>query len=343
MAKRKQYVELVAHPKLTSTEFHNCRQHKKLFDILSAYVTALSSDVPDVCVTEVKQHLAGSVLKITLGTSQGLHLMRIDYAIVNGECLLYGYRSAISPVCGVITKSASHSYILSQATKMGAQLRNKSQSVTKLTDSVRDRIGEISTYVSRLVRDLKISVNYKLSEGKNTYNLRYTYDEEQLQQLALYAFDRANHPVINPDIVKIYEEWRTGYNKTNQVNAEVEEFFNRPKWMLIVSRDPEVSEALPMELKANTRYLVGATRGEEVVVPFQMYNSLDDLPKEIHDSLIVSLMMARVYSAGQGIELDDDFVPKDSPYYRHSRVVYKDIGYIHNGESNYSTVMVELV
>ena len=141
------------------------------------------------------------------------------------------------------------------------------------------------------MRDLKISVNYKLSEGKNTYNLRYTYDEEQLQQLALYAFDRANHPVINPDIVKIYEEWRTGYNKTNQVNAEVEEFFNRPKWMLIVSKDPEVSEALPMELKANTRYLVGATRGEEVVVPFQMYNSLDDLPKEIHDSLIVSLMM----------------------------------------------------
>ena len=150
MAKRKQYIELVAHPKLTSAEFHHCRQHKKLFDILSAYATALSHDVPDVCVTEVIQRLAGAVLKITLGTSQGLHLMRIDYAIVNGECLVL----AIALLSRLFVESslsllAIHIYCL-RLLRWGHNYVISHSLLLSLLISVRDRIGEISTYVSGL-------------------------------------------------------------------------------------------------------------------------------------------------------------------------------------------------
>jgi hypothetical protein len=336
MAKRKQYADLILHPNASNSDLENCKMYPELFKVISAYADAISTANVPIFVTEIRYRNGGTFIDITLGTSEGFRVLKITYERDKLKYYIGVFHNLYVVTVNTFIRSDNHSYVVSQATKLGNHIRTGKR-IHKLADYVLDRLDEVPRQPERIEDELKRVVRSKLNTGISTYNLRYTFDEDQIKQLALYAFDRENHPTIGQDILKIYQDWKMGEDQSHKVEVDTAAFFDRPKWVVIVNKNIDDGDHKP------TQFFVGARDGKEMLIPFQLYKSFDSLPDYIREELVVSLTMARVYSAGQGVELDDDFIPKVSPTYRNSRIAYPEIGYAHSCENNYSFITVDYV
>lgn len=338
MAKRKQYVELELHPSIADYNFGLIRADQpKLVEVLSAYATALSTvSIPTtpIYIVDVNHRYGGTHLDFTLGTSEGFRILKITYEVNDKKYYVAVHNDLFGYVTTTMIRSDNHSYVMGQASKLATQLRRGSNA-NKLAEYTLDLLRAHPNHADKLMHHLRYATECKLKEGLDTYNLRYTFSESQLEQLAMYAFDREAQPTIDHSIRAIYEQWRNGEDRTKQVKKDIDALLNKPKWVVVVQNRPDEPDATLSE------YYIGLMDGEKVLRPFQLYKSFAKLPDDVRNELMVSLTMAKVYSDGQGIELGHNYIPLHSPMYRNSQVVYKDIGYVHRGDHAYSIIAVD--
>lgn len=338
MAKRKQYVELELHPTIADYNFGLIRADQpKLVEVLSAYATALSTvSIPTtpIYIIDADHRFGGTTLDFTLGTSEGFRMLKITYVVNDRKYHISVHHDLFGYTNSTLIRSDNHPYVMGQASKLAANLKRGSN-IGKLSDYTLDLLRAHPNHADKLIHHLRYAAECQFKQGIDTHNLRYTFSESQLEQLVMYAFDRDAQPTIDHSIRAIYAQWRTGEDNTKQVAKDVDALFNKPKWVIVVQNRPDEPDATLSE------YFIGLMNGQEVLRPFQLYKSFAKLPDDVREELMVSLTMARVYSAGQGIELGDNYIPLHSPTYRNSQVIHKDIGYIHRGDHAYSIIAVD--
>lgn len=337
MAKRKQiqYAEVVLHSTVTdSTDMLNMvkQDHPKLIEVVSAYAEAIRvafQNNKPISILDLSTEYNGEHITFILGTDDGFRCMKISYEIKSEKYYIAVFTDSYGNYCDTHIRSNKHSYVMNRAKKAIQSVSSISKD--HLSSAIERTNFAYSRRNDRTIRELESALTYSMKGDTSVPNLKYHFSEEQIEELALYAFSPDTNPKISDDVVRKYEEWRKASLYMKDIEARVAEDLDKPRWVVLVCK---------RGLNKPDDLIVGLVKRKEVLIPFQLYKSFDKLPDDIRNELMVSLTMAKVYAAGKGMELDGSYAPKEGRTYRNNRVVYQDIGYVHEGEGDYSVVSV---
>jgi hypothetical protein len=195
-------------------------------------------------------------------------------------------------------RSKRVAYICSKITKKTGQLGN-------MISLEGDRVEAHSAVKSMLAKQM----NYHLRTRKASHE--YTTEMQLPIHLFVEMIDVIQgRKASMPNADKLDAVFNVASRKINNIRTAIEDFrnlFGREKWVVVDrnydkpdSRAGYIVGAVNLEKLADKYTGIRSTWATtdftemQTVVPFQFYSSFDDIPTEIREPLLVSMMMAKV-------------------------------------------------